>query len=78
MSSTYENFTTMIDRAARVLGLERTRYEFAKYPEREMIVSVPVEMDDGTVTVFRGYRVQHSCLIGDILWSARWIPARFH
>lgn len=64
MGGIYENFTTMIDRAAQVLGLERSRYEFAKYPEREMLVSVPVEMDDGTVTVFPGYRVQHSCLLG--------------
>ena len=29
MSGIYENFTTMIDRAAQVLGLERSRYEFA-------------------------------------------------
>jgi len=28
--------------------------------ERELIVSVPVRMDDGTVKVFRGYRVQHN------------------
>ena len=54
MQGVYENFTTMIDRAAAILGLERTQYEFAKFPEREMIVSVPVEMDDGTVTVFQG------------------------
>lgn len=31
-----------------------------KYPERELKVAVPVEMDDGTVRIFEGYRVQHS------------------
>ena len=78
MSGTYENFTTMIDRAAQVLGLERSRYEFAKYPEREMIVSVPVEMDDGTVNVFRGYRVQHSCLLGPYKGGVRFHPSVDH
>ena len=57
MDSIYENYQGMIDRAAGILGLERSQYEFAKYPEREMIVSIPVEMDDGTILVFDGYRV---------------------
>lgn len=78
MNGVYENFTTMIDRAAAILGLERTQYEFAKYPEREMIVSVPVEMDDGTVTVFRGYRVQHSCLLGPYKVGVRFHPSVDH
>jgi len=32
MDKIYENFTTMIDRAASILGLERTQYEFASSP----------------------------------------------
>jgi glutamate dehydrogenase (NAD(P)+) len=34
------------------------------YPERELKVSIPVRMDNGTVKVFEGYRVQHSNLLG--------------
>ncbi len=64
MSTSYRDFTDMIDLAAQKLGMKRSEYEFAKHPEREMIVSIPVEMDDGTVTLFEGYRVQHSCLLG--------------
>jgi len=64
MSEIYRDFTATIDRAAATLGLSRTQYEFAKYPERELRVSIPVEMDDGTVTIFEGYRVQHSSLLG--------------
>ena len=33
-------------------------------PERSVIVSVPVRMDDGRTTVFPGYRVQHSSVLG--------------
>ena len=72
MDSIYENYKGMIDRAAGILGLERSQYEFAKYPEREMIVSIPVEMDDGSVTIFRGYRVQHSNLLGPYKGGVRY------
>ena len=35
-----------------------------RYPERSLVVSVPVRLDDGTVRVFPGYRVQHSSVLG--------------
>ena len=78
MDGIYENLTTMVDRAAAILKLDRTQYEFAKFPEREMIVSVPVEMDDGTVTVFQGYRVQHSSLLGPYKGGVRFHPTVDH
>jgi glutamate dehydrogenase (NAD(P)+) len=46
------------------LGLEEDDYVRFKYPERELKVSVPVKMDDGSVKVFEGYRVQHSSVRG--------------
>ncbi len=58
----YENFTHTVDQVAQHMGLDRVAYEFVKYPERELKVSIPVEMDDGTVRLFEGYRVQHSTL----------------
>lgn len=60
----YENFTHNVDEAAQQMGLDRVAYEFVKYPERQLKVSIPVEMDDGTVRLFEGYRVQHSSLRG--------------
>ena len=56
----YVSFTQTVDQAAKLLGYERSAYEFIKYPERELSVSIPVEMDDGTVTIFEGFRVQPS------------------
>lgn len=56
----YENVLKVVENAAKILGLEANEYEAIKYPERELQVSVPVHMDDGTVKVFEGYRVQHS------------------
>lgn len=60
----YDNVLSVMDRAAELLGYEQSDYDMLKYPERELKVSIPVEMDDGTVKVFEGYRVQHSTLRG--------------
>lgn len=56
----YENMLQVLDRAAKMLGLEERDYIVVKYPERELKVSIPVEMDDGSIKVYEGYRVQHS------------------
>ena len=60
----YDNMLSVLDEAAHNLGLPANDYEAIKYPERELKVSIPVEMDDGTVRVFEGYRVQHSTSLG--------------
>ncbi|NLJ40629.1 MAG: Glu/Leu/Phe/Val dehydrogenase [Clostridiales bacterium] len=60
----YGEMLEVLDRAAGMLGLEEKDYIRLKYPEREMKVSIPMEMDDGSVEVFEGYRVQHSGVRG--------------
>ncbi len=56
----YEDMLKSMEEAANLLGLEKDDYEALKYPERELKVSIPVEMDDGSIRVFEGYRIQHS------------------
>lgn len=60
----YENMIAVLDEAAEKLGLKPEEYETLKYPERELTVSIPVKMDDGTLKVFEGYRVQHNSARG--------------
>lgn len=60
----YQNMINVVDRAAGILGYKPGEYESLKYPERELKVAVPVEMDDGSVRIFEGYRVQHSTTRG--------------
>ena len=56
----------------------RRRQEFVaerlRYPERSLIVSVPVQLDDGRWTVFPGYRVQHSSVLGPTKGGIRYDP----
>jgi len=56
----YEQMLSVLDLAAKKLGYTLNEYNAVRYPERELKVAVPVEMDDGSLKVFEGYRVQHS------------------
>ena len=49
---------------ARRLSLKRGIDDFLRTPQRELTVRFPVNMDDGTVRVFTGYRVHHSVILG--------------
>jgi len=51
---------TQFDKVAEYLGLDPATRELLRYPLREYHFAVPVRMDDGTVKIFRGFRVQHN------------------
>jgi len=50
--------------AARLLNLEPGRWQMLTTPKRQIIVSCPVQMDDGRIEVFTGYRVQYNITLG--------------
>lgn len=71
----YDNVLKVVNEAAEILGYSQSDIEAIKYPERELKVAVPVEMDDGTVRVFEGYRIQHSTSRGPAKGGIRFHPA---
>ncbi|GAB5560471.1 MAG: Glu/Leu/Phe/Val dehydrogenase dimerization domain-containing protein [Synoicihabitans sp.] len=52
------------DQAADAISLPETLRDRTKYPRRCFAVSLPIQRDDGSVTVFEGYRVQHNLSTG--------------
>jgi glutamate dehydrogenase (NAD(P)+) len=71
-------FEAMMSRfhvASQLLGLEDEIYNVLKNPARQVIVSLPVTMDDGTIRVFEGYRVIHSNILGPSKGGIRFDPA---
>jgi glutamate dehydrogenase (NAD(P)+) len=54
--------------------VDATAAERLRYPERAVMVSVPVRMDEGTLSVFPGYRVQHSSVLGPTKGGVRYDP----
>ncbi len=63
-----------IDKAEKHLKCDPNLIEKLKYPERSLLVSVPVRMDDDRIKVFKGYRVQHSTVRGPAKGGIRFHP----
>ena len=63
-----------LDTAAARLGLDSATHELLRWPQKELVVSIPVRMDDGSVKVFRGYRVQYNSARGPNKGGLRWHP----
>ncbi len=59
---------------AELLNLDPNIHEFLKYPERELTVHFPVQMDNGSVRIFTGYRVQHNRARGPSKGGIRYHP----
>ena len=62
------------ERAADHLGLDPGTREVLGNPKRQLTVSIPVKMDDGSVRCFQGYRVQHSIARGPSKGGIRYHP----
>jgi glutamate dehydrogenase (NAD(P)+) len=63
-SETYHMALQQLNLAAERLGLESSILRRLQLPQRCMVVSVPVLMDNGETQVFVGYRVQHNLVLG--------------
>lgn len=72
--SPYDNVLKVVKGAADLLGYSESDIEPIKYPERELKVSIPVVMDNGTTRVFEGYRIQHSTSRGPAKGGVRFHP----
>ena len=62
------------DFAAKKLNLDEGIWKVLRQPTRELIVHIPVGMDDGSIEVFTGYRVQHSIARGPAKGGIRYAP----
>lgn len=60
----YENAVAVMEEAMEKGKLDKRMFDIIKNPQRETKVYLPVEMDDGSIRVFEGYRVQHSNIRG--------------
>lgn len=63
-----------LERAADLIGLPAQTLEKLRHPKRTFIVSIPTLMDDGTLKVFLGYRVQHNIDRGPAKGGIRYHP----
>lgn len=73
-NSAYHTALEQLEIVAEHLRLEPGIHEVLRYPKRELTVSFPVKMDDGSLRVFNGYRVQHNNSLGPSKGGIRYHP----
>ena len=70
----FETVRKQVDKCARIMKLDPDVTDVLKNPMRELHVSLPVRMDNGTVKVFHGYRVQYNDAKGPTKGGIRFHP----
>ena len=70
----FETARNQFDHAADLLELDQATRDFLRFPMREYHFTIPVQMDDGRVKVFKGYRVQHNDARGPAKGGIRFHP----
>ncbi len=73
-SNPWEAQAARFDIAAQKLNLDDGLRKVLSYPNRELILHIPVAMDNGKLEVFTGYRVQHSIARGPAKGGIRYAP----
>jgi len=73
-TATFRLAVAQFDQAAEAMELDHNLRERLKLPQRSLMVSVPVRMDDGRVEVYTGYRVQHDSSRGPSKGGIRYHP----
>src|SRR6187455_1984612 len=71
----YRTAIAQFDQAVPHANVDPGVAERLRHPERSIMVSCPVGLDDGTRVVFPGYRVQHSSVLGPTKGGVRYDPA---
>jgi glutamate dehydrogenase (NAD(P)+) len=63
-----------LDKAAKVMKLDPALHAFLREPMRVLEVTIPVKMDDGSVKIFKGFRVHHNDARGPVKGGIRFYP----
>lgn len=63
-ASMFDAVLARLDKAAELFGLAPEVAEILRHPKKEVVVSLPIKMDDGSVKVFEGFRTVHSTHLG--------------
>jgi glutamate dehydrogenase (NAD(P)+) len=73
-ASVFSEMLQEFDAAARLLDLDPGIWKILTHPKRQITVSCPVQLDNGQIEVFTGYRVQYSITLGPAKGGIRYHP----
>lgn len=70
----FDSMLVRFDKAAEMCKLDEGLYNYLKHPVKQVIVSIPITMDNGKLEVFEGYRVIHDNILGPSKGGIRYAP----
>jgi len=70
----FESMMARFEVAAMLIDLDPGLYKYLKTPQKQIIVAIPIQMDDGEIEVFEGYRVIHNDVRGPSKGGIRYSP----
>lgn len=73
-SNMYENVKNQFEKAADVMALDQSVRKILAITNNEIVVHFPVKLDNGTIEIFTGYRVQHNNALGPYKGGLRYHP----
>ncbi len=71
----YESVMHQFETAANIMGLNADIKKILAFTNNEIVVNFPVKLDDGSIQVFTGYRVQHNNALGPYKGGLRYHPS---
>jgi glutamate dehydrogenase (NAD(P)+) len=74
LGNPFENSRKQLAKCVDILGLDESVHEMLRHPMRELRVTLPVRMDDGTIKVFEGFRIQYNDAIRPTKGGIRFHP----
>ena len=74
MQNPFQNAMAQLDKVARIKDFGPGFIERMRVPDRDIRISIPVKMDDGTLKIFEGYRVEHNNALGPYKGGIRYHP----
>lgn len=74
MNSSKNNPLSRLDKAQQYVNIDSETVERLKYPKASLEVSLPIRMDDGSLRIFKGYRVHYNNLRGPTKGGIRFHP----
>ncbi len=70
----FQDVLNQLDKTAEIINLDHNIHTFLRKPQRALEVSMPVKMDDGSIRVFEGFRVQYNYARGPCKGGIRYHP----
>lgn len=74
MQNPFQNAMAQLDKVAKVKNFNNEFLTRLRQPDRDIRISIPVKMDDGSMRIFEGYRVEYNNALGPYKGGIRYHP----